>query len=73
MSKFTDIGSNAGKVYDIDEASRLADIANTFERLAQQEDDTNENVKRKKIITYAILIGGSVLLLVALRLLVKKK
>jgi hypothetical protein len=70
---FTDIGSSAGKVYDIDEASRLAGIANEFERLAQLEDDTNENVKRKKIITYAILIGGSVLLLVALRLLVKKK
>jgi hypothetical protein len=70
---FTDIGSNAGKVYDTDEAKRLADIANTFERLAQKEDDTNQNVKRKKIITYAIIIGGSVLLLVALRLLVKKK
>lgn len=70
---FTDIGSSAGKVYDVDESSRLAGIANEFERLAQLEDDTNENVKRKKIITYAILIGGSVLLLVALRLLVKKK
>lgn len=70
---FTDIGSKAGKVYDVDESARLADIANEFERLAQLEDDTNESAKRKKIITYAILIGGSVLLLVALRLLVKKK
>ena len=70
---YTDTGSRAGKVYDIDEASRLAGIANEFERLAQQEDDTNVNVKRKKIITYAIIIGGSVLLLLALRLLVKRK
>lgn len=68
---FTDIGSGAGLVYDVDENLRLNDLAN---RLNESTDKAElEDLKKKDAIRYTIISVGAVFILVALQFLVKKR
>jgi len=61
----------SGVIYDEQENQRLSDI------MSKQEDifvglEENEG-KDKKIIRYAVIVGGSVLILLLLKLALKRK
>ena len=68
---YTDIGSGAGAIYDADEILRYNDLSNKLNYEAEKAD--NEEFKRKGIIRYAIVGAGAILILVAVKLLVKNK
>ena len=67
---YTDIGSG-GKIYDSNEPLRLQDFADKQEKLFLEAEKIDG--KDKKITRYFIIIGGAILLLTALKLLVKNK
>jgi hypothetical protein len=67
---YTDIGSG-GRIYDVNEGSRLEDAMNQQEQIFLGLEKTT--AKNKDIIRYAIIGVGSILLLVLLRFAVKKK
>lgn len=68
---YTDIGSNAGIIYDANEILRYNDLANKLNYEAEKAD--NEETKKKDVIRYFIVGAGAVLILVAIKLLVKNR
>lgn len=68
---YTDVGSRVGIVYDADEILRYNDLANKLNYEAEKADD--EVTKKKDIIRYFIVGAGAILVLVALKLLVKNR
>jgi hypothetical protein len=67
---YTDIGSG-GRIYDVNEGGRLIDALNQTDLAFKGIDATTD--KNKNIIRYAIVIGGSVLILALFSIVVKKK
>lgn len=68
---FTDVGSSAGRIYDVSENSRLDDVATKFTDYTQKMD--SKDTKKKDIIRYAIISVGAILILVFLKIAVRKK
>ena len=67
---YTDVG-NGGGIYDVGEGGRLQDALSQQEKIFLGIENTT--AKNKKIIRYAIIGVGSVLILVLLGFAVKKK
>lgn len=68
---YTDIGSTSGRIYDVNEITRLNDFADKFNDLTEKAD--SNDIKKKDTIRY-IIIGVSVVLILAfLTIAVKKK
>jgi hypothetical protein len=67
---YTDIG-NGGRIYDVGEGGRLQDALSQQEQIFLGIENTIG--KDKKIIRYAIIGVGSVLILVLLRFAVNKR
>lgn len=68
---FTDIGSRSGVIYDADEMLRYNDLLNKLNYEAEKAD--LEISKKKDVIRYAIVGVGAVLVLLALKILVKNR
>jgi hypothetical protein len=68
---YTDVGTTAGVIYDVNEPNRLNDFANQFNDLSEKADSID--VKKKNLIRYGIVGVSAVLILVLLRIAVKKK
>jgi hypothetical protein len=68
---YTDVGTTAGVIYDVNEPNRLNDFANQFNDLSEKADSID--VKKKNLIRYVIVGVSAVLILVLLRIAVKKK
>jgi sporulation protein YlmC with PRC-barrel domain len=68
---YTDIGSKAGLIYDVDEDIRLGNFANKLNKETNKADI--EESKKKDIIRYTIISIGAILILVAVQFLVKKR
>lgn len=69
---FTETGySTAGRVYDVNEASRLNEFANKFNILTE-EADRSETIA-KDVVRYSIITVGSVLIFVLLTVALTKK
>ena len=67
---YTNVG-NGGRIYDVSEAGRLQDALSQQEQIFLGIENTT--AKNKKIIRYAIIGVGSVLILVLLGFAVKNK
>jgi len=67
---YTDVGSG-GRIYDVEEGGRLEDALSQQEQIFLGLENTIG--KDKKIIRYAIVGVGSVLILVLLMVAVRKK
>ena len=61
-----------GLIYDPTAVSRIEDVLSQQEELFQQEDKSDE-VKKQKIIRYAVIVGISALAILLLKVVVKKK
>jgi hypothetical protein len=68
---FTDTGIGAGKIYDVDEDKRYDDFANKFNEATEKIDI--EESKKKDFIRYSIVGVGAILILVALKFIVKNR
>ena len=69
---YTDVGSgSSGRVYDVDEVGRLQDALNQQEQIFLGIENTT--AKKKDLIRYTIIGVGSVLILVLLAIVVKKR
>jgi len=68
---YTDIGYGAGRIYDANEILRYNDLSNKLNIEAEKAD--LEISKKKDVIKYAIVGVGAILILVALKFLVKNK
>jgi hypothetical protein len=70
--QYTDIGSDSsGRIYDVAEGARLEDALNQQEQIFLGIEKSES--KKKDVIRYAIIGGGSILILVLLAFAVKKK
>lgn len=68
---YTDIG-NGGRIYDVGEQGRLIDILNQQEEGFKGLENNSETTK-KKVIRYAVIGVGSVLVLLLLNFAVNKR
>ena len=68
---YTDVGTSAGVIYDVNEPSRLSDYANQFEQLAEKADSID--TKKKDMTRYAVIGVSAILILVLLKFAVRKK
>ena len=69
---FTDTGiSTAGRIYDVNEKSRLEDFANRFNVLTEQAD--REDTKKKDTVRYIVIGVGSLVVLGLFILATRKK
>lgn len=68
---YTEIGSTAGVIFDVNENARLNDLANQFNEATQKID--SKDTKKKDTIRYIIIGVSAVVILVLLKLAVKKK
>jgi flagellar biosynthesis/type III secretory pathway M-ring protein FliF/YscJ len=68
---YTDIGSSAGVIFDVNENARLNDFANQFNTATEQMD--KEEAKKKDFKRYIIIGISAVVILVLLKLAVKNR
>lgn len=60
-----------GRIYDASEAQRMNDLLTTQENLFKQQDSESE-VANKSVLRYTVIIAGAVVVLIALKILIKK-
>ena len=68
---YTDVGSTAGVVYDVNEENRLNDLANKFNSSAENAEKTDS--AQKNVLRYGIIVFSTVLIVALLRIAVKNK
>lgn len=61
-----------GKIYDSNETTRIKELLSTQKELLSNLDNSKENAN-KTVLKYAILIGGSAVILLLLNYIVTKK
>ena len=60
-----------GRIYDASEVQRMNDLLTTQENLFKQQDSESE-VANKSVLRYTVIIAGAVVVLIALKVLIKK-
>lgn len=60
-----------GRIYDASEVQRVNDLLTTQENLFKQQDSESE-VANKSVLRYTVIIAGAVVILIALKVLIKK-